>query len=348
MRSGTFKTHYGALLLLSDNPVKWAWCLLGVALLVYLPFVANNYVLSMATTVSITAVAVMGLNILTGVTGLLSLGHAGFLALGAYTYAILTTDYQWHPLPAVAAGGALAAASSLIVGIPSLRLRGLYLALTTLGFAFIVTHLLVEFEDITRGPSGMPARAMTIFGPGVGPSLGIYIVSVVALLGAILASLNLMRSKFGRAWFAVHEHDIAASAMGINLTAYKLLAFVVSAFYAGVAGALFAAHTRYVNVDSFSILLSIEALAMLIVGGMGKVSGVLMGTAFLVLLPEAIRLGTGGTGSRFEALLSTNMYEFKEMLYGVVILLFLRFEPEGLAGIWRKLKRYFVLWPLSK
>lgn len=348
MRSGTFKTSYGALLVLSDNPAKWACVVLAGLALCLLPLYANSYALSLVTSCAITAIAVIGLNILTGTTGLLSLGHAGFLALGAYGYAILTSDYHWPPLWAVLAGALVAAVASPLVGIPSLRVRGLYLALTTLGFAFIITHLLVEMEDITGGPSGKPAKAMSFFGIPLGADISIYLVALLILGAAILGNLNLMRSKIGRAWFAIHEHDIAASAMGINLVAYKLLAFIVSAFLAGAAGALMAAHTRYVNVDSFGLLLSVEVLAMLIVGGMGKVSGALLGTCFLILLPEGIRLSTAGSGSMLDELLSTRMYDLKELLYGVVILAFLRFEPEGLAGIWRKVKRFFVMWPLSK
>lgn len=348
MRSGTFKQSYAELVALSDNPAKWAWCGAALVAALALPLVANSYALGLATTIAITAIAVLGLNLLTGVAGQLSLGHAGFLALGAYTQAILGTDHGWPALPALAAAGAVAALSSLAVGIPSLRLKGLYLALTTLGFSVIVTYLLVMFEGITRGPSGMPVPALAPLVPALDHGRSVYLLALLLLIAFVLATLNLMRSKIGRAWAALHEHDIAASAMGINLTAYKLLAFVVSAFYAGVAGGLLAVQTRYVNVDTFGVLLSVEALAMVIVGGIGRVTGALLGTAFLIGLPELIRLAFGGTGSRLDALFANHAHEVKELLYGAAILLFLRLEPEGLAGIWRKVKRFWVLWPLSK
>jgi len=346
MRSGTFKQSYAELVALTDNPARWAWVAAGLAVALALPAWANSYVLNLATSLAILALAAVGLNLLSGVAGQLSLGHAGFMAIGAYTQAILTTDHGWPALVALPVAGLLAALSSLVVGIPSLRLRGLYLALTTLGFSAIVTHVLVEWESVTRGPSGMPAAALAVL-PG-GPDRNAYLVALVALVLGILASLNLARSRVGRAWFALHEHDIAARAMGIDLTVYKLLAFLASSFLAGVAGALLAVQTRYVNVDSFGILLSIEVLAMLIVGGLGRVSGAVLGAAFIVLLPEVLRWTVGGTGSRLEALLSTHAYEVKELLYGAVILLFLRFEPEGLSGIWRKFKRFAVHWPLSR
>ncbi|MET4578109.1 branched-chain amino acid ABC transporter permease [Ottowia thiooxydans] len=346
MRSGTFKQQYSELVTLTDNPAKWAWATVALLATLLLPIFANSYALNLGTTLAIAAIAVIGLNLLTGVAGQLSLGHAGFMAAGAYTQAILTTDYQWPALLALPVAGLLSAALSLIVGIPSLRLRGLYLALTTLGFSAIVTHVLVEWESVTRGPSGMPSAPLATL--PFSADKNAYFTAVIILALAIVMSLNLARSRVGRAWFALHEHDIAARAMGINLTVYKLLAFVASAFLAGVAGALMASQTQYVNVDSFSILLSIELVAMLIVGGLGHVAGAVLGAAFIVLLPEMLRWTVGGPGSYLEVLFSTHAYEVKELLYGAVILLFLRFEPEGLSGIWRKLKRFAVHWPLSR
>lgn len=346
MRSGTYKQSYAELVTLTDNPLKWVAAGVALVAAVLLALLGNSYALNLATTLAVAAVAVIGLNLLSGVAGQLSLGHAGFMAVGAYAQAILTTDHGWPVLLALVAAGLLAAASSLVVGIPSLRLRGLYLALTTLGFAAIVTHVLVEWESVTRGPSGMPAVPLALL-PG-GPDLNAYVAATTMLVLAILASLNLGRSRIGRAWAALHEHDIAAQAMGIDLTIYKLLAFVASAFLAGVAGALMAIQVRYVNVDTFGILLSIELVVMLIVGGLGRVTGAVLGAAFIVLLPEVLRWAVGGAGSRLEAVMSTHVHEVKELLYGAVILLFLRFEPEGLAGIWRKVKRFAVHWPLSR
>jgi branched-chain amino acid transport system permease protein len=157
-----------------------------------------------------------------------------------------------------------------------------------------------------------------------------------------------MRTRIGRAWLAVRDHDIAARAMGISLMHYKLLAFMVSAFYTGVAGSLVALQTRFINVDTFSILISIEALAMIIVGGMGRIHGALLGTALILVLPELLNFGFALAGDRFTTLMADRIYEIKGLMYGVVILLFLRLEPEGLAGIWRKIKRFWVHWPLSQ
>lgn len=194
----------------------------------------------------------------------------------------------------------------------------------------------------------MAVEPLVLFGYAVKGDRPFFYVALVMLALFVLLTLNLMRSRIGRAWLAVRDHDIAARAMGISLMHYKLLAFMVSAFYTGVAGALVALQTRYINVDTFSILISIEALAMIIVGGMGRVHGALLGTALILLLPEVLSFGFSLAGDRFTTLMSDRIYEIKGLMYGVVILLFLRLEPEGLAGIWRKVKRFWVHWPLSQ
>jgi len=158
-------------------------------------------------------------------------------------------------------------------------------------------------------------------------------------------TLNILRSRIGRAFLAIREHDIAAKAMGVNLVRYKLLAFMVSAFYTGIAGGLLAYYTRYLNVDSFSLLISIEVLSMLIVGGLGSVAGALLGTAFIVLLNESLGFVFGMIGASFGGSGSTAAYEIKGVIYGLAIVLFLRFEPDGLMGRWRDIKHYWTHWP---
>ncbi|MDB5818920.1 MAG: Branched-chain amino acid transporter permease, partial [Rhizobacter sp.] len=290
----------------------------------------------------------LGLNLLSGVAGQISLGHAGFLLVGAYSQAILTTDYGVPTLIAIFVSGFVAAVISLLVGIPSLRLKGLYLAITTLAFTFIVRHVVLFAEGVTRGSAGMPVDALSVFGFSFKGDVRFYYLALAMLVLFTLFTLNLMRSRIGRAWLALRDHDIAARAMGIDLMRYKLLAFMVSAFYTGVAGALVALQTRFINVDTFSILISIEALAMVIVGGMGRVHGAILGAALILLLPELLNMGFSAAGDTFKTLMADRIYEVKGLMYGVVILLFLRLEPEGLAGIWRKCKRFWTHWPLSQ
>jgi branched-chain amino acid transport system permease protein len=348
MRTRTFKTSYAELVALTPHRSNWIWALAGLVFMACAPLGLGSHGLSILAAIFVMSIGVLGLNLLTGVTGLISLGHAGFLLIGAYAQAILTTDLHWPAWLAIAMSGLAAALASLVVGVPSLRLKGLYLAITTLAFTFIVRHLVLFAESLTRGSEGMPVEPLVIGTWVVKTDVSFYFFALFMLLVFVGFTLNLMRSRIGRAWLAVRDHDIAARAMGISLMRYKLLAFMVSAFYTGVAGALVALQTRYINVDTFSVLISIEALAMVIVGGMGRIHGALMGTALVLLLPELLNFAFSLAGDRFTSLMADRIYEVKGLLYGVVILLFLRLEPEGLAGIWRKTKRFWVHWPLSQ
>ena len=327
MRSRTYRTSYAQLVALTDHRAPWAWA--GAALLVaaLAPLALGSFGLNLLISIFVLSIGVLGLNLLSGVAGQISLGHAGFLLIGAYAQAILTTDLK---LPT------------------SLRLKGLYLAITTLAFTFIVRHVVLFAEGLTRGSNGMPVAPLSVAGFSFKGDQRFYYAALVMLVLFVLITLNLMRTRIGRAWLAVRDHDIAARAMGIDLMRYKLLAFMVSAFYTGVAGAMVALQTRFINVDTFSVLVSIEALAMIIVGGMGRVHGAILGTALIVLLPETLNVAFGFAGDGVKTLMADRIYEVKGLMYGVVILLFLRLEPEGLAGIWRKSKRFWVQWPLSQ
>jgi branched-chain amino acid transport system permease protein len=348
MKTRTYQTSYADLLALAPQRSTWAWAAACLALLACAPLLFGSYGLNMLSTICVVAIGVLGLNLLSGVAGQISLGHAGFLLIGAYAQAILTTDYHLGAIPAMFLAGMAAAVASLVVGVPSLRLKGLYLAITTLAFTFIVRHVVLFAEKLTRGSEGMPVEPLRLFGYPVKSDMPFFYVALVMLVLFVLITLNIMRSRIGRAWLAVRDHDIAARAMGISLMHYKLLAFMVSAFYTGVAGALIALQTRFINVDTFSVLISIEALAMIIVGGMGRIHGAILGTALVVMLPELLSFGFAMAGDNFKTLMADRIYEVKGLMYGVVILMFLRLEPEGLAGIWRKVKRFWVHWPLSQ
>jgi branched-chain amino acid transport system permease protein len=348
MRSRTYQTSYAGLVALSTRPATWWWSLAGLALLAAGPLVFGAHGLSLLISIFVVSIGILGLNLLSGVAGQISLGHAGFLLIGAYAQAILTTDHHLPPLLAIPLAGAVAAVASLVVGVPSLRLKGLYLAITTLAFTFIVRHVVLYAEGITRGSEGMPVVPLSVFGVSFKSDQSFYYAALAMLVLFVFITLNLMRTRIGRAWLALRDHDIAARAMGIDLVRYKLLAFMVSAFYTGVAGAMVALQTRFVNVDTFSVLISIEALAMVIVGGMGRIHGAILGAALILLLPELLNLGFDAAGEGVRTLMADRIYEVKGMMYGVVILLFLRLEPEGLAGIWRKARRFWVQWPLSQ
>jgi branched-chain amino acid transport system permease protein len=346
MRSGHFKETYAGLIVLSDSQWVWIWSALLAAGLVAAPFLVNAYSLSLLTLVLITLVGALGLNILTGLTGLISLGHVGFLVVGAYAYAILVAKHGLPPLLGFLAAGIAPALASLVVGVPSLRLRGLYLAITTLAFSFIVNNVILEASAITDGARGIAVLRPTILGIDFGSDEAFALLCLGIAVATLFACLNIRRSRIGRAFVAIRDNDTAARTMGVNLATFKLYAFVTSAFITGLAGALLGIYLSFVSVEGFPFLLSIEALAILIVGGLGSVLGVVLGTLFVVLLPEAVRLLFGLFGSGAEALLSTGVHEVKSILYGLVIILFLRFEPRGLVGIWHDLKRIWVHWPL--
>jgi branched-chain amino acid transport system permease protein len=348
MRTKTYQTNYADLVRLTPHGSTWVWAMAGIGAIACIPLLLGSHGLNILSTIFVMAIGILGLNLLTGVAGQISLGHAGFLLIGAYSQAILTTDYHLSPWLAIFLSGMFSALASLVVGVPSLRLKGLYLAITTLAFTFIVRHLVLFAEGLTHGSEGMAVVPLNVFGYAIKSDVPFFYVALIMLSMFVLLTLNIMRSRIGRAWLAVRDHDIAARAMGISLMHYKLLAFMVSAFYTGVAGSLVALQTRFINVDTFSILISIEALAIIIVGGMGRIHGALLGTALILMLPELLNFGFALAGDRFTTLMADRIYEIKGLMYGVVILLFLRLEPEGLAGIWRKMKRFWVHWPLSQ
>lgn len=348
MRTKTYQINYADLVRLTPHGSTWVWAMAGIGSIACIPLLLGSHGLNILSTIFVMAIGILGLNLLTGVAGQISLGHAGFLLIGAYSQAILTTDYHLSPWLAIFLSGMFSALASLVVGVPSLRLKGLYLAITTLAFTFIVRHLVLFAEGLTHGSEGMAVVPLNVFGYAIKSDVPFFYVALIMLSMFVLLTLNIMRSRIGRAWLAVRDHDIAARAMGISLMHYKLLAFMVSAFYTGVAGSLVALQTRFINVDTFSILISIEALAIIIVGGMGRIHGALLGTALILMLPELLNFGFALAGDRFTTLMADRIYEIKGLMYGVVILLFLRLEPEGLAGIWRKMKRFWVHWPLSQ
>lgn len=346
MRSGNAPESYGALIALSDNPVVWAWTgALAVAVLVA-PFVLSSYLLVLAATVGIAAVGAIGLNLLTGATGLISFGQAGFLAVGAYGCGLLMADYGWPALPAVLGGALITGVMSLLIGLPSLRLKGLYLAVTTLAFSLIATHVILYWESLTHGPFGVRIPDPTVLGFSVATDTGFYYLVAALLTLVALFALNLMRSRIGRAWIAIRDHDIAAQVMGINLMRFKLLSFFISSTIVGLAGALMTLQLRFINVEVFDLLISIEALAMIVVGGLGSVAGAILGAAFIVLLPQAVQIALDHAAPGLQATYSTYVYEIRGLLIGLIIILILRLESGGLMGIWAKTKRYWSNWPL--
>jgi len=348
MRTQTFNESYSELTRLVPYRDTWGWYGALLAALLSLPLVAPVYIANYGTMIFIAATGAVGLNLVTGTAGLISLGHAGFLALGAYTTAILVTDYGWPLLPAMVAAGSLSALVSLLVGIPSLRLKGLYLAITTLAFSIITTTLILEASSLTGGSGGKMVARPELFGMSLESGPAIYYLALAVAALSIIAALNLLRSRVGRAWGAIRDYDIAASLMGIHLRGYKLLAFAVSAFITGVAGSVLALHLRYLNIDSFAVITSIEALTIIIVGGLGSVRGAVLGAIVITLLPELSGHLFDLIGGPFKEMSAANAPELKGVIYALIIMLFLRFEPDGMAARWQHIKRFCSDWPYSR
>jgi len=343
--SGYFRTDYAQELDLVQTRLEKRSLVLFLIALAVFPFLASAFYLDLACQVFLAAIGSLSLMLLTGYAGQISLGHAGLLAAGAFTAGILAKELSapfFVTLPAAALVGALL---GIIFGLPSLRLRGLYLAVSTLALHFIVVYLGGEYETKRGFSTGIVVDPPKLGPYAINGGRVWYFVLLIFAVAALLICLNLLRSRSGRAWRAIRAHETVAEALGIHVAAYKLLAFVVSSAMAAVAGALFAYYRSFVSVEAFSLFLSIQYVAMIIIGGMGSLLGALLGAVFVTLFPYAIEaalLKLPNAQSYAGVLFAVNYAAF-----GVVMILFLILEPLGLVGIWHRLQSYFLLWPFK-
>ncbi len=309
----------------------------AVVVLVTLPFVASPFQLDLANQVLLACIGALALMLLTGFAGLISLGTAGLLAAGAYAVGVLVRETGapfWLTLPAA---GVLGACLGLIFGLPSLRLRGLYLAISTLGLHFVVIYLGGEYEARSTLSTGIMIDSPSIGGWTLSSGRAWYFVLLAFAAFALLISVNLQRTRTGRAWRALRERDVVAEALGINVPRFKLMAFVVSATMTAIAGALFAYFRNFVSIDAFSLYLTVQYVAMIIIGGMGSIPGALLGAGFVILFPYAIEAIAGYLPARF----GNMVFALDYAAFGVVMILFLLLEPAGLIGIWHRMKNAF-------
>jgi branched-chain amino acid transport system permease protein len=309
------------------KPAARALLLLLLLALVLLPAYADPAWVARASLIALTAIGVMGQNLLIGYTGLISFGQAGFLAIGAYTFGHLRL--AGLPLPlALAGAGAAAAGGGAVVGFPSLRLKGPYLAIATLGFGIAVYQVVANTEAISGGRSGLAVPRL-VPPAALSREALVYWLCLAVLLLAAAASYNLIASYVGRAFVAIRDSEVAAEAMGVNLTRYKLLAFAISSFYTGIHGALYGQFLGHLEPQTFSLAESITLFVAVIVGGLASVEGSVLGAAFVVLVP---------------ALLAETRW-LVPVLFGLAIMVVLVFEPLGLAGRWLRARLYWQLWP---
>jgi len=338
--SGYFRTSYERDAALVDTRTQKAWLGVLAIALTALPFLAGSFTLDLANQVLLFSIGAVALMLLTGYAGQISLGHAGLLAAGAFTTGVLFKEFAapvWVTLPASAAVGALI---GLVFGLPSLRLRGLYLAVSTLALHFMVIHAGQEYET-RRGFS----TGVVIDAPISDPRAW-YFVLLAASVATILLSLNLLRSRTGRAWRAIHGREAVAAALGINVHWAKLSVFECSCTLTSVAGCLFAYYRGFVSAEAFSLFLTIQYVAAVIIGGIGSILGAVLGTVFVVLFPYAIEAAMALLG--LTGRLSSVIFAVNYASFGLVMILFLLLEPQGLVGIWRRVQAWLLLWPFKQ
>lgn len=315
--------------------------LLAIAAL-FAPLVLDRFYLGELALLFIYAIAGIGLMLLVGYTGLVSLGHAAFLAIGAYTHAILLS----HGVPfavSLLAASLFTAMIGAIVGLPAMRMVGIYLAIATLAFAFIVEHSIAHMESLTGGFRGMVVPRPEVLGFNLGAPLPFYYVCLVVLVGALFIALNILRSPVGRAMIGIRDSEISAQSMGIDLARTKSVAFAISAGFTGLAGGLFSHNLGYLAPDAFTMLTSIQLLLMVVVGGLGSLHGVIFGAIFIVLLPQAIAIMRDSLPP-----VIGQIPGLEPGLFGLILVLFLIFEPLGVYGRWRKIRHFFEEFPLYR
>lgn len=357
-------TSYARDLALLNTPAKRVSVAVLLAVAIASPFLLTDELLQLLALCCVAAIGAIGLGLVTGYAGQVSLGHAFFLGIGAYTAAAVSGDPDgrviglgvtniavWLP-----AAGLVAGLAGVLVAPLATRLRGLYLAIVTLGLVFIGQHVFNEWSSLTGGAGvGRPAATLEFFGHPLAATdtLGtrdqkLFWLMLLLLVGFALAARNLARSRVGRAFTAIRDRDIAAGVIGVDLRRYKTIAFAVSSCYAGCAGALLYTVTGFFDPGSFSLLLSVQYIAMVLIGGAGTISGAVAGAFFITLLPRLTR-----EMQAWVPFVSTqpnevpNVFQVETILYGVLIIVFLIFEPRGLFGIWVRVRTYWKAWPFS-
>lgn len=354
--SGVFHTRYEADMALYPLPLARiaAWGTVGLLVLLPLPLrlAGDEHAMSIVTSIALAAIGAIGLNILTGFTGQISLGHGGFMAVGSYTAAILSSRYDMPFWVGILAGGAMAALVGSFFGIPSLRIKGLYLAIATLAAQLIIEWTINHVKWISGGAQAtIYVSNPVLFGFEFDNEFRRYYLVLPVFLLAYFGAMNLVRSRVGRAFIAIRDRDIAAEIIGVNIFRYKLLAFAVSSCYAGVAGALWTYYLRIANYEHFTLVVSIQYLAMVIIGGLGSVLGAVLGAIFIRLLPIALDITVVGVSENVFGVsyggVADFLANFQLVVFGGLIILFLAVEPQGLARLWGNVKRYFRLWPFS-
>lgn len=325
-----------------ENPQvdrRWIWTSALIVALILMPLVAPRYWIFFAGLLGINIIATHGLNIMTGYTGLLSLGHAAFVGVGAYTVALAQMHLGLPFFVTIPLAGIASAIIGIGFGLPSLRIRGLYLVIATLAAQFILNFVFVHWQSVTNGDVGLSVEPASIFGYALNNETRIYYLILFFVVLFTLFTVNIIKSRVGRAFIAIRERDRTAEVLGVEIVQYKLAAFALGSFYAGVAGALLAYFNRFVNPEQFGLLLSVFFLSTVIVGGMGSTLGAILGALFMTFLPELLREGALIVGGTFGFDIATILVPLREAIFGLLMVTFLILEPRGLAQLWKRVRR---------
>jgi branched-chain amino acid transport system permease protein len=337
-----FKTGYLQDIQLFKHPGQKFWYALLLLLLLVLPWIVSNYLVDQLVLIFIYSIVGLGLMLLSGFTGLISLGHAAFLGVGAYTEAVLAAKGWPFPL-SMAMAVILSAITGVIIGLPALRVKGIYLAIATLALGVIVEEVLTRWESVTGGNSGLPVKAVQLFGLKIASLQGFYYLAFAFVVAATWLVLNLLRSPTGRAFVAIRDSEISAQSMGIHLAKYKTISFALSAALTGLAGGLYAHKIRFLSPEQFTVLQSIELLMMIFIGGIGSIHGVFFGAFFLIVLPQAISVAKD-----FLPAAIGGAAGLQATVFGLIIVGFVMFEPLGIYGRWVKIRTYLQMFPFYR
>ncbi len=343
---GVFHTRYESDMGLRPRPAQRIRLAVFAVFVLVFPFAASPYWLDLANQVAIATVGAIGLNILVGYTGQISLGQGAFMAVGAYGAGLLTLDLGLPWGVSIAFACVLTSAAGTFFGLPSLRLKGLYLAIATLAAQEIVEWSMTHWTAVTGGTEAIVLPSPSLFGVRLNSAFGFYWFGAATAAGTALFAANLFRTRMGRAFAAVRDQDVAASVIGVNVFRTKLLAFATSSFFAGLAGALIAYYRTIITWERFTLETSIVYLAMIIVGGLGSIRGSFFGAALITLLPAFI--ANAGRALQETAPQAAGLLPYaQQAVFGIVIILFLIFEPRGLSKLWGNVKDYFHVWPFA-
>ena len=347
---GDFRTSYKQdNTIFETKTIRWV-TIFTILALCFAPLLVDAYFITLLIQISYLGIAALGLNILVGYTGQISLGHGAFFGFGAFASAWLNTSFHIPVFLCIPLAGFLTMGVGMMFGAPAARIKGLYLAIATLASQFIIEDFFARAEWFSGGSAGSMAEPISLFGFNFDTDQSFYYVALFSLVFMFIWGCNLMRSRDGRAFVAVRDHYLSAEIMGVKLNKYRLLSFGVSSFYAGIGGALYAHYLGYVSAEGFTIMMSIQFLAMIIIGGLGSIKGTLMGVIFMVFLPEVLEGGVGlmkMTDWGNIPMVVDGLAYIKEMAIGLVIIGFLIFEPEGLAHRWTQIKNYWKFYPFA-